>query len=148
MLRKTNENIPVVLKDKYDGFRDVLKAGDDNAITVGVLDLHLDFIAPEWRYAANLISESYTLRYMKVMNGSLIKHIPCLAHFDYLCKDNLYYDCFYPVLYQSILRFLKEENGGYNTKNIVCRISALKNDEYFQVFMSILKQSIIFMQVF
>ena len=148
MLNETNDAIPKVIQHKYDAFRNVLIAKDENAITIGVLNQRLDLIPPEQRYAANLISESYTVRYLNVMGGQLIKHLAGLKHFDYLSGGNLYYDFYYPILLYSILRFLKDEDGGYDSYKVASRMTALKLDRYFQVFLELLKQSITALHVF
>jgi nucleoside phosphorylase len=141
MLKETEKSISPAFINKYEAFRDTLSSKDDNAITIDVLNKHLGFVPPEWRYAANLISESYTVRYINVMNGCLMKHLAYISHFDYLCNNDLYYDCYYPVLYYAILKFFRNENGLYDTKDVVCKIVALRKNQYFQVFMVILQQS-------
>ena len=140
MLEQTNEAIPVAIKNKYDEFRNILTSRDENGVTVGILDKHLNFISPERRYAARLISESYTVRYMNVMDGLLIKHLPGLFHFDYLSDSDLYFDCYYPVLETAFLKVLKNEQGHFKN-DVVYKLAALKSDEYFRVFMVILRQT-------
>lgn len=141
MLKESERSIAPAFRNKYEAFRDTLSSKDDNAITIDVLNKQLDFVPPEWRYAANLISESYTIRYMNVMDGCLMKHLAYISHFDYLCQDDLYYDCYFPVLYYAILKFFKNENGQYDTKDVVCKIATIKRNLFFQVFMVILEQS-------
>lgn len=141
MLERTNDVIPVVIKNKYDGFRNILTSRDDNGVTVEILDKHLNFISPERRYAAKLISESYTVRYINVMDGLLIKHLPGLFHFDYLSDSDLYFDCYYPILETAFLKVLKNERGFYSN-DVVYKLAALKRDEYFRVFILILRQTI------
>jgi nucleoside phosphorylase len=141
MLKESERSIAPDFGNKYEAFRNTLSSKDENAITIDVLNKHLDFVPPEWRYAANLISESYTVRYMNVMSGCLMKHLAYISHFDYLCQNDLYFDCYYPVLYHAILKFFKNESGRYDTKDVVCKIAAIKRSQYFQVFMVILHQS-------
>lgn len=140
MLKKTEENIPIVIKDKYENFRTILSSRDENGVTVSILDKHLKFESPERRYAAKLISESYTVRYMNVMGGRLMKHLPGLFRFDYLCDGNYFFDCYYPIFDNVFLKFWRNDRGGY-FPDIAYRIAALKNDEYFRVFMIILRQT-------
>lgn len=140
ILSKTEEIIPIAIKDKYKEFRTILSSRDENGVTIGILNKHLNFVSPERRYAANLISESYTVRYMNVMGGRLMKNIPGLVHFDYLSDSNLFYDCYYPVLENVILKFLRDENGHFHN-DIVYQIATLKLNEYFCLFMELLQQT-------
>ncbi len=140
MLDETEKSIPVVLRNKYEDLRDFLSFRDGNGITIDIIDKHLSFTPPERRYAADLISESYTVRYMNVMKGRLVKHIHGISHFDYLCDGNLFFDCYYPVLNQVILRFLRDESGLY-VNDIPIKLASIKSNEYYVVFMSVLHQS-------
>ena len=140
ILEETREVIPVVIRNKYDDFRNILTSRSENGVTVGILDKYLNFVSPERRYAAHLISESYTVRYMNVLGGQLMKNLPGLAHFDYLSESNLFFDCYYPVLNQVILRFLRDE-GGHYMNDIPLKLASIKANEYFVVFMSVFRQS-------
>lgn len=140
MLDKTKDSIPIVIKDKYEDFRAILSSRDENGVTIGILDKYLNLASPEKRYAANLISESYTLRYMNVLGGCLMKHLSGLSHFDYLSEGYYFFDCYYPILEKVFLRYMKDEDGLYYG-DIAYRLAALKNDEYFHVFLVLLKQT-------
>lgn len=140
MLEKTENIIPIDIKNKYESFRNFLLLRDCSGITIDIINKRLSFTPPERRYAANLISESYTVRYMNVMGGRLMKHIDGISHFDYLCDGNLFFDCYYPVLNQVVLRFLKDESGDY-VNDLAIKLASIKSSKYFIVFMSLLHQS-------
>ena len=140
MLSETKDAVPIIIRDKYDEFRRILSSRDDNGVTINILDKYLNLISPESRYAANLISESYTVRYLNVMDGYLMKNVPGLCHFDYLSDGNLFYDCYYPVLENVILKFMRDENGNF-FNDIAYRIATFKSDDYFCLFMGLLQQT-------
>lgn len=141
ILRKTDKIIPTGLFNKFQAFRSVLKSGDENGVTVEILDKQLGFTFQERCCAADLISESYTSRYLNVMDGILMKHISGLSHFDYISDGDIYFDHYYPIVNLSILRFLKNEDGGY-CNEVAFRIAQIKNDPNYPIFITLLKKAI------
>lgn len=120
------ENAPRHLNNAAD-IRKAILNRDESGITIGILGKHTTLEPRDRRWLGQQISLAYTERYMRVLDGALIKGIPNVSTVvDDLSKAYYYYDLYYPFFSNTVLRHINREKS---SGCIVEQLALLKQRE-------------------
>ena len=120
------ENAPRQIKNAVD-IRKAILNREESGITIGIIGKHTCLDSNAYRWLGIQISRAYTERYMKVLDGALIKNIPnVLPIVDDLSKSYYYYDLYNIFFSNTVLRHINQERG---VSSIVEQLALIKQRE-------------------
>ena len=126
LMKLREENASRQLKKASD-IRNAILNRDDSGITIGIIGKHTNLNPNDYRWLGKQISMAYTERYMKVLDGVLIKGIPNVSPVvDNLSKSYYYYDLYNVFLSNTVLRHINHEKG---VGSIVEQLALIKQRE-------------------
>ena len=119
------ENAPKNLKNATE-IRKAILNHDESGITLGIIGRHTTLNSDERKWLGLQISKAYTNRYMKVLEGCLIKGIPNVSIvLDDLSKAYFYFNLYNPFFHGLIFRHLSFNKGA---KAVVEQLARIKQE--------------------
>lgn len=135
ILLSLDNYVPRQLSKKVDNIARAIQNRDENGITVGILDRMVELDRIERFYTGLLVSRNYNKRYLEVMGGCLLKGLPWINIFDENSDGNYDFWLYNNIMEVAFLRYIKQEP---KYGNQACAILALKENQYFKLFQSML----------
>ena len=135
LLNIENNEIPRPLVKKAENISKAIKGRDTSGITVGILNRMVDLDRIEHFYTGLLVSKNYNKRYLDAVGGCLLKGLSWVNIFDDTSDGNYDFWLYNNILEAAFIKYIKQK---LSVKEQAEMIFALKENQYFRLFQSML----------